>query len=269
MRSWVLAATAYGLCCAQAFAQRARASPGEASDSASRHGSSRAEGTAAGADALSSAEEARARAAVGAPPPPPPPPPPGSLRAAAARARAFWRKFHGDPSAAETLRPAALEAAYAGVSACLAICALAGLHVAAVHARTHPRRLEQLVAPFGASAVLVFSTPTSPLAQPRNLVGGNTLAALVGVAVSKAFQGRLPWLAAGVAVGLATFGTAICGVMHPPAGAMALAALARDPGGQPHGFLFALMPACTGSCLLLALLSNNTHPRQRYPQRWL
>ncbi|MEC5214928.1 CBS-domain-containing membrane protein [Polaromonas sp. CG_9.5] len=43
------------------------------------------------------------------------------------------------------------------------------------------QRLPWLVAPLGASAVLVFALPASPMAQPWAVVGGNTLSALVGI----------------------------------------------------------------------------------------
>ncbi len=148
--------------------------------------------------------------------------------------------------------------------------ALSGIHIAATHA--HPHALEQLVAPFGASSVLLFATPTSPLAQPRNLVGGNTLSALVGVIVRHVFGDALPWLAPFFAVGFAVLVMAVTRCMHPPAGAMALTALVRRPNnGFDSGFLFVLVPALSGSLLLLlmALLANNLHPRQKYPQHWL
>ena len=191
------------------------------------------------------------------------------LRPALARLRGFWRKFHGDPAAAPSpMRPPALEALYAAVTGGVAISALAGLHLAAVAAK--PRRLEQLIAPFGASAVLVFAVPNSPLSQPRNVFFGNTLSALCGCIVEAIFHGRLPWLAPGLAVGFAILAMALTGCVHPPAGAVALTALARDPSGRPHGFLFVAMPTATGSALLvlMAMLFNNLHPRQKYPLRW-
>ena len=201
-------------------------------------------------------------AAADVPVSPPPQPP-------LARLRGFWRKFHGDPLAAPApLRPPAMEAVYAAVAGGVAISALAGLHLAAVAAT--PRRLEQLIAPFGASAVLVFATPNSPLAQPRNVFFGNTVSALVGCVVEAIFHGRLPWLAPGLAVGFAIAAMALTGCVHPPAGAVALTALSRDPSGRPHGFLFVAMPTATGSALLvlMAMLFNNVHPRQKYPLRW-
>ena len=209
-------------------------------------------------------------AAAAAATPPLPPPAPSAFARAVPRLAAFWRKFHGNPDASAPLRPPLAEATYASISAGLAMLALSGIHVAAVHA--HPHALQQLVAPFGASSVLLFATPTSPLAQPRNLVGGNTLSALVGVIVRHIFGDALPWLSPFFAVGFAVLVMAVTRCMHPPAGAMALTALARRPdSGFDNGFLFVLIPAASGSLLLLlmALLANNLHPRQKYPQHWL
>ena len=202
--------------------------------------------------------------AAGAAEAPDAPPPHGAL----ARLRGFWRKFHGDPSYPRPLRPASLEALYAGVTGGIAISVLAALHLAAE--RHHPRRLEQLIAPFGASAVLVFAVPNSPLAQPRNVFFGNVVSALVGCIVEAIFHDRLPWLATGLAVGFSITAMALTGCVHPPAGAVALTALSHDPLGRPRGFIFVGMPTATGSALLIlmALIFNNIHPNQRYPMRW-
>lgn len=76
-----------------------------------------------------------------------------------------------------------------------------------------------MVAPFGASSVLLFGHPGGPLAQPRNLVLGNALAALIAVACL-ALLGRTPW-AKGLAVGLAIAAGQLLRCLHPPAGAVA------------------------------------------------
>jgi len=231
------------------------APPPSAADEAAPAAARAEEGVAA-PDATEARDEA-------APVPPPPPPLPSLVR--------FWRKFHGDPAAPpRPLRPPALEAAYAAVAGGVAIAVLAGIHVVSV--AHQPRALEQLVAPLAASTVLVFATPTSPLAQPRNVFFGNVFSALVGCIVEVIFRGHasLDWLASGLAVGGAILVMALTGSIHPPAGAMALTALARDPAGQPHTFLFVAMPAATGSVLLIAmaLIFNNLHPLQKYPARW-
>ena len=58
-----------------------------------------------------------------------------------------------------------------------------------------------LIAPFGASTVLLFGAPNSPLAQPRNLVFGNLIGSISAV-LCVFFLGLSP-LASGMAVGLA------------------------------------------------------------------
>ena len=97
-----------------------------------------------------------------------------------------------------------------------------------------------LVAPLGATAVLLFAVPNSPLAQPWSAVIGNTVAALVGVAVSMFIHE--PALRIAVAVALAIIVTFMLRAVHPPAGAVAMTA-AMSPEAVEHlGFWFALAP---------------------------
>ncbi|MBV6636778.1 MAG: HPP family protein, partial [Mameliella sp.] len=79
-----------------------------------------------------------------------------------------------------------------------------------------------LIAPFGATSVLLFAVPNSPLAQPWSAVVGNTVAALVGVAVCMTVAD--PTLRVALAVGLAITATILCRAVHPPAGAVAMTA---------------------------------------------
>jgi CBS domain-containing membrane protein len=121
-----------------------------------------------------------------------------------------------------------------------------------------------LIAPMGASAVLLFAVPSSPLAQPWSVVGGNTLAALIGITC-------LIWipnimLAASVAVGLSIFAMFILRCLHPPGGAVALITVLGGDAIQSHGYMFALFPVGINSLLLLitAIIYNNITRRQ-YP----
>lgn len=108
-----------------------------------------------------------------------------------------------------------------------------------------------LVAPFGASSVLLFAVPNSPLAQPWSAVVGNVVAALIGVAVSLAVPD--PVLRIALAVGLAITATILCRAVHPPAGAVAMTA-AMSPNAVHHlGFWFALSPVATGTISLVVL----------------
>ncbi|WP_407696773.1 HPP family protein [Sedimentitalea xiamensis] len=108
-----------------------------------------------------------------------------------------------------------------------------------------------LVAPFGASSVLLFAVPNSPLAQPWSAIVGNTVAAVVGVAVCLVVAD--PALRIALAVGLAVTATILCRAIHPPAGAVAMTA-AMSPDAIAHlGFWFALAPIAAGTVLLVLL----------------
>jgi CBS-domain-containing membrane protein len=115
------------------------------------------------------------------------------------------------------------EALCDGVFGAVGIGVLCALNSAATRAG-----LLQLLGSFGASAVLVFACPAVPLAQPRNVVCGNVLSALVGVAfgaAARACAPQLAWLFAGLAVGGSISLMGLFGVLHPPAGATALIAV--------------------------------------------
>lgn len=103
-----------------------------------------------------------------------------------------------------------------------------------------------LVAPMGASAVLVFAVPASPMAQPWAVVAGNTVSALVGVACQR-WLGPPP-LAAALAVGLAIGLMLLLRCLHPPGGASALLAVLAGMGDAR----FALFPVLANALLLVA-----------------
>ena len=117
-----------------------------------------------------------------------------------------------------------------------------------------------LIAPLGASAVLAFAVPASPLAQPWSIVGGNTLSALIGVVSVRCFDD--PAVAGAVAVGGAIGLMFAFRCLHPPGGAVALfVALAHA-----SSFTFALFPVLMNSVLLaVAGILYNTATGRRYP----
>jgi CBS domain-containing membrane protein len=121
-----------------------------------------------------------------------------------------------------------------------------------------------LVAPMGASAVLLFCLPGSPLAQPWAVIGGNVLSALVGVACAHAIGS--PLLAAPLAGCLSILGMFLLRCLHPPSGAVALTAVLGGPAVHAAGFGFALAPVGLNSVIIVsaALLFNNLTGR-RYP----
>ncbi len=122
-----------------------------------------------------------------------------------------------------------------------------------------------LMAPMGASAVLLFAVPSSPLAQPWSIVGGNLVSALIGVACSQLITARVA--AAGAAIFLAIAAMFLLRCLHPPSGAVALTAVLGGPAVQAAGYGFVAAPVALNSLLLLtvALLYNNATGR-RYPQ---
>lgn len=121
-----------------------------------------------------------------------------------------------------------------------------------------------LIAPMGASAVLLFAAPTSPLAQPWSILGGNMVSALIGVTCAL-FVGD-PVVAAALAVALAIATMMLLGCLHPPSGAVALTAVLGGPVVHEAGYWFVLTPVGINSALILAvaLVFNNVTGR-RYP----
>ena len=107
-----------------------------------------------------------------------------------------------------------------------------------------------IAAPLGASAVLLFAVPTSPMAQPWPIVGGNALSAAVGFAVAEAIGAGA--VAAGVAVALAIAAMSVARCLHPPGGAMALSAALGGPAIDSAGWLLPLAPVASGALLLVA-----------------
>ncbi len=124
----------------------------------------------------------------------------------------------------------------AGIGGLLAIGAVGALSVYA--------NAPLIMAPFGASCVLLFSVPASPLSQPINVVGGHLLSTMVGLALRMAFPNE--WWAAAIAVGLAIAVMAALRVTHPPAGADPLVVFSSDPEWD---FLF--MPTLAGAAILV------------------
>ena len=123
-----------------------------------------------------------------------------------------------------------------------------------------------LVAPMGASAVLVFCLPASPLAQPWSVAGGDLLSAAVGLAAGHVFG--IPWLAASVGVGAAIVAMSLARCLHPPGGACALLCALGATGKVPWDATV-LLPITANVALLCVagwLYNNLTgHPWPHRP----
>lgn len=121
-----------------------------------------------------------------------------------------------------------------------------------------------LIAPMGASAVLLFAVPASPLAQPWSIMGGNIVSALIGILAIKLIGH--PVLASAVAVAGAIAAMSALRCLHPPGGAVALTATMGGPSIFGADFMFAVYPVAANSALLLlAALVFNNMTRHSYP----
>ena len=122
-----------------------------------------------------------------------------------------------------------------------------------------------LIAPMGASAVLVFGVPASPMAQPWAVVGGNSIAAAVGIACAH-FVPDIH-LAAALAVSLAIGAMFMLGCLHPPGGASALLMVltqTQDPAAILFPVLFNAV-ALTTAGVLYNSLTGRTYPHALAP----
>jgi CBS-domain-containing membrane protein len=127
--------------------------------------------------------------------------------------------------------------------------------------------LTLMIGSFGASAVLVYGAVRSPLAQPRNLVGGHVVSALIGVTAWQLLY-QYPPLAAALAVATAIAAMHLTRTLHPPGGATALIAVIGSEHIHQLGYLYVLIPATLGPLVLLlvGLLVNNIPASRRYPE---
>lgn len=125
-----------------------------------------------------------------------------------------------------------------------------------------------LIGSFGATAVLIYGATNSPLAQPRNLVGGHLISAIIGVAVHKLIPGEI-WLSSALSVSLSIVIMQITKTLHPPGGATALIANIGSEKIQTLGFIYVLSPVLTGVVILLivALIFNNIPKNRYYPYK--
>jgi CBS-domain-containing membrane protein len=119
-----------------------------------------------------------------------------------------------------------------------------------------------LIAPFGATAVLIFGRPASPLAQPMNILSGYLVAALVAAAA----LAWLPdlWWSATIAVGVAIALMLALRVTHPPAGAIPIVAFSSSMSFE---LLITVVVVGSVSLVAIATAHHRLPPRQDYPKR--
>jgi CBS-domain-containing membrane protein len=175
----------------------------------------------------------------------------------------YFKKMKG--STQSPPRVGAGEVLWSWIGSFLGIAVVALLHYKIMD----ERGLAMIIGSFGASAVLVYGAIRSPLAQPRNLMGGHILSALVGVTAFRLFGGE-PWLAAALAVSVAIALMHLTKTLHPPGGATALIAVIGSSTIHDLGYWYVLVPVGLGATimLLIALLVNNIPGKRRYPEFW-
>jgi CBS-domain-containing membrane protein len=122
-----------------------------------------------------------------------------------------------------------------------------------------------IVPSMGASAVLLFAVPHSPLSQPWNVLGGHTVSAAVGVLCAQFIP--VESIAAAASVGLAIGVMYYARCIHPPGGATALAAVVGGEQIHALGFEYIMTPVLvnTVAILIVALLFNYLFKWRRYP----
>jgi CBS domain-containing membrane protein len=129
-----------------------------------------------------------------------------------------------------------------------------------------------LIGSFGATAVLVYAAPRAELAQPRNVLGGHFLSALVGVTAFKVVGSDHVELAGALAVATAIAVMQLTRTVHPPAGATALIAVLGPPKIQAIGYRYPFTPVLLGVTILVlvAVVFNNLSPdeERHYPVSW-
>lgn len=126
--------------------------------------------------------------------------------------------------------------------------------------------LTLVIGSFGASAVLVYGAVNSPLAQPRNLIGGHILSAIIGVISFKLFSSNI-FICSAFAVATSILIMQLTLTLHPPGGATALIAVVGSEQIHNLGFLYVLIPVTTGAFILLiiAVIINNIPKHRYYP----
>lgn len=129
--------------------------------------------------------------------------------------------------------------------------------------------LQFIIGSFGASAVIIYGSPTSPLAQPRNFIGGHFISAIVGVTIKWIFQDKILGISCGIGVAIAIFFMHITSTIHPPGGATALIAI-MSPFLPWAGYQYVIIPVLSGTLIMLivALFINNLCSSTHYPEYW-
>eukprot|EP01118_Nematostelium_gracile_P019806 TRINITY_DN9337_c0_g1_i1.p1 TRINITY_DN9337_c0_g1~~TRINITY_DN9337_c0_g1_i1.p1 ORF type:complete len:169 (+),score=25.57 TRINITY_DN9337_c0_g1_i1:131-637(+) len=129
-----------------------------------------------------------------------------------------------------------------------------------------------LIGSFGASAVLLYAAPASPLAQPRNLIGGHIISSIIGIICCYAMRtASLYWIRTTLAVSISIVVMDLTKTLHPPAGGTALIIASDLKTFEQFGFMYVVIPVILGNVLMLlvALIVMNIAQARRYPEYWI
>ncbi|HAF58676.1 MAG TPA: HPP family protein [Opitutae bacterium] len=125
-----------------------------------------------------------------------------------------------------------------------------------------------LIGSFGASAVLAYGAPQVPFSQPRNIIGGHIVSALVGVSVFL-LLGEQSIFSCPLAVSLAILAMQTTGTVHPPGGATALISVIGGSSVHQLGYWYVFCPVAVGAVIMVAVawMVNNLSgdPKRKYP----
>jgi len=134
----------------------------------------------------------------------------------------------------------------------------------------YKRQLIFLIGSAGATTMVLFCSPHSPVSQPRNLIGGHLIGAICGCVMRVTLNRVEPSIACAFAVSLSIAVIQFTETIHPPGGAIALIAVTNEPSLPWANFLFVLVPALTAPSIMLvvSLIVNNILSTRTYPTFW-
>ncbi|TKA77207.1 hypothetical protein B0A55_02584 [Friedmanniomyces simplex] len=181
-----------------------------------------------------------------------------------------FRHFLGHRSKPHIEPPALVQWPLIFISTLAGLCLVAGIfNYGPAIAALHP---PVMIASLGASAILDYNTIRSPLAQPRNIIVGHSLSAVVGVGVSKLFQlnsslfANYSWVSGAVGCACASLVMSITNTVHPPGGATAVLASTEAAAIQLGWIFVPLMILASALMTTVACLLNNI--LRQYPMYW-
>ena len=123
----------------------------------------------------------------------------------------------------------------------------------------------------GASASLIYGVPRAEFSQPRNVIGGHVVSAVVGIAIYQTMPDETV-LASALSVSLAIVAMLLTRTLHPPGAATALTTIVGSETIHELGFWFVISPVLTGTVMmvLIGVIINNfsPHPSRHYPSYW-